>query len=100
MDWTEIILAVIALIGAVLTGVVVPYLKSKLSADQLETLDYWLRVLIAAAETEFKGAGMGEQKKQWVIKELAKTGLKFDESEVSNAIDGLCRELTASAVIN
>ena len=100
MEVTEIFLAILTLISAVVTGIIVPLVKSKLNADHLAKLDYWLNVLIAAAETEFNGEKMGEKKKEWVISELKKIGLKFDEKAVSSAIDGLCRELTSTGVIN
>ena len=100
MNWTEIILAVLALMGAVVTGIVIPLIKSKLSTAQLEKLDYWMRVLIAAAETQITGEKMGEQKKAWVLDQLERTGLMFDRDVVSKAIDGICRELTADLVIN
>ena len=43
---------------------------------------------------------MGEAKKQWVLDRLADMGLQFDKATISAAIDGICRELTARAVIN
>lgn len=100
MNWTEIILAVLGLLSAVLTGFLIPYIKGKLSTSQLEKLDYWIRTLIAAAETEFQGEQMGAKKKAWVLDQLETTGLKFDRDAVGKAIDGLCRVLTAQAVIN
>lgn len=100
MQTTDVICAIIALVGAVFTGIVIPYVKSKLNKDQLDVLNYWLNVLIAAAETNFKGVSMGAAKKEWVIEQLQEMGLKFDEEAVSAAIDGLCRELTSAGVIN
>lgn len=100
METTDIILAVIALISAIVTGVIIPLVKSKLNSEQLSVVDYWLNVLIAAAETEFNGEKMGAAKKEWVINQLHALGLKFDEEAVSSAIDGLCRDLTSKGVIN
>jgi hypothetical protein len=99
MDWTKILLAVLTIIGAVITGMLIPWFKSKLNEDQLNKLDYWLRIFIAAAETAF-GNGTGEAKKQWVLERIKSLGLNFDAQAVSDAIDALCRELTAAAVIN
>lgn len=100
MEITDIILAVLALISAIVTGIVIPLVKSKLNNEQLDMLDYWLNVLIAAAETKYKGQSMGAQKKEWVLNELQEMGLKFDVEAVSAAIDGLCRDLTSKGVIN
>ena len=99
MDWTKVFLALLTIIGAVITGMLIPWFKSKLNAEQLNKLDYWLRIFIAAAETAF-GKGEGAKKKQWVLERICSLGLTFDLDAVSDAIDGLCRELTAAAIIN
>ena len=107
MDATQILLAVIALIGAVVTGILVPFIKIKidsakatLDAMQLDKLNYWTRTLIAAAESAFTGSGQGKKKTDWVIQQLHDLGLSFDAAVVKSAIKGLCRELTAGEVIN
>lgn len=100
MDWTEIILGIIGLVGAVLTGILIPYFKNKLSKEQLETIDYWIRIACAAMETKYQGESMGAVKKAEVLNFLRDMGLKFDEEIVSTKIDALCRELTAEGVIN
>jgi len=99
MDYTEIILAVIAVIGAVVTGVLIPWIKSKMDEGQLAKLDFWLRIFIAAAETAY-GSGMGQEKKAYVIAKIKALGFDFDEEIVSDAIEALCRELTAEDIIN
>lgn len=99
MDWTKVLLAALTLIGVVLTGILIPWFRSKLNAEQLNKLDYWLRIFIAAAETAF-GNGTGEAKKQWVLERIKSLGLNFETQAVSDAIDALCRELTAAAIIN
>jgi len=99
MDYTEIILAVIAVIGAVVTGVLIPWIKSKMDEGQLAKLDFWLRIFIAAAETAY-GSGMGQEKKAYVIAKIKALGFDFDDEIVSDAIEALCRELTAEDIIN
>lgn len=99
MDYTEIILAVIAVIGAVVTGVLIPWIKSKMDEGQLAKLDFWLRIFIAAAETAY-GSGMGKEKKAYVIAKIKALGFDFDDEIVSDAIEALCRELTAEDIIN
>jgi Na+-translocating ferredoxin:NAD+ oxidoreductase RnfG subunit len=100
MDWTQIILAVIALIAAVVTGLLIPLMQEKIGAERLEKMNYWLKVLIAAAETAFPDRGMGGKKSEWVMLALQKLGLGFDAGIVRDAITGLCRKLTADGVIN
>lgn len=100
MDYTQIILAIIALIGAVLTTFVIPWIRRKLNESQLKDLRFYLKILVAAAETMFSDEGTGAEKKQWVIDQLAKYGIHFDEELISDAIEAMVRELTATGVIN
>ena len=104
LDLTQIIVAILTLIGIIITSVVVPYYKSKTTAEQQAKVDYWLRIFIAAAETAYTEQGMGEKKKKQVLDNITewaeKHGIKIDIDEILVAIDGLCRELTASKVIN
>lgn len=97
---TQIIVGVIGLVSLVLTGVLIPFLRSRMSAAQLEQLDYWVQVLVAAAETMYTAGGTGEAKKAWVYEQLQRCGIKFDVVAVDAAIEAAVRELTANGVIN
>lgn len=100
MDYTQIILTFMALLGAIITTVIVPWIRRKLSESQQRNLEFYLRILVAAAETAFKDEGAGAEKKQWVIDRLSEYGIRFDVDLVSDAIEAMVRELTASVVIN
>lgn len=107
INWTPIILGIIALISTVVTVIIKPLVakkieevKGSLSAQQRETLDYWMGIFIAAAESVYVGANLGEKKATWVVEQLQKLGLEFDEATVRTAIIGMCRDLTAKGVIN
>lgn len=107
INWTPIILGIIALISAIFTTIVKPLVQKKIeeakanmTAQQRETLDYWLTIMIAAAESVYIGANLGEKKATWVIEQLHKLDLMFDEATVRTAIMGMCRDLTAKGVIN
>ena len=43
---------------------VVPYLKSKTSKEQRETIMFWVSVAVSAAEQIFNERGMGAEKKK------------------------------------
>lgn len=63
INWTELIIGIASII---VTAVLVPLLREKSKQIKTETLNYWLRTLMSAAETYFSD-GEGKQKKQWVI---------------------------------
>lgn len=86
-DVTPIVQAVIALIAAIVTAFVVPWVKSKTTAAQQEQLLVWAKLAVAAAEQIYAGPGRGEEKKKWVIDWLASKGLKVDEATVEAAVE-------------
>lgn len=86
IDITPIVNAAIALIGAGVSVFLIPWLKSQTTEAQRKELTAWVKIGVAAAEQLYKGAGRGEEKKQYVIDFLKQKGFKVDEESVSNAI--------------
>lgn len=91
-DITTIIQAVIALAAAVITTFVVPWIKSKTTAEQRVQLTAWVKIAVAAAEQIYKGSGRGDEKKQYVIEFLNKNGISFNEDVVNAAVKQLNSE--------
>ena len=95
-DITYIILGLIIIVGGLITGLGLPLLRSKLSAEQIATLKSIVRIAVYAAEQLF-GAKMGPDKKsfalQYAKKLLAKLHLTFDESAVDAAIEAQVKEM-------
>lgn len=92
IDLTQIILAIIALISAVLTGFVIPWLKTKLTDHQYDTLATLVRVGVFAAEQVFT-SDMWKEKKQYVVDLLLENGYKVDVTAVDALIEATVREL-------
>lgn len=97
IDLTPIIEALIALISAIITLVILPkvrkYLTEKLSAEQRENLKQWVKVGVAAAE-QLYGSHTGQQKKDYVVSFLLSKGLVFDADEVTALIESEVYKLT------
>lgn len=68
----QIVLGVISVLGAVLTGIVVPFVKEKIGNEKLAKYEQWASMAVECAEMLFKEQGMGEQKKQYVVDFLNK----------------------------
>lgn len=68
----QIILGVVSILGAILTGIVVPFVKEKIGNEKLAKYEEWALMAVECAEMLFKEQGMGEQKKQYVIDFLNK----------------------------
>lgn len=77
IDLTTLINALIALMAAVITAFVIPWIRSKTTAQQRELLESVVRTLVFAAE-QLYGAGRGEEKLQYVIDRLRMQGYTVD----------------------
>lgn len=99
IDITPIVNAAIALIGAGVSVFLIPWLKSQTTEAQRKELTAWVKIGVAAAEQLYKGAGRGEEKKQYVIDFLKqKGGFKVDEESVINAIEAAVKQLNTEGL--
>ena len=87
IDLTPVMEAVIALIVAVITAFVIPWLKGKISADKLEQIKLWVTVAVEAAEQLYKGSGRGEEKKAYVVQFLQEKGFTLDPDSLDKLIE-------------
>ena len=93
IDLTGLFEAIIALIAALITAFLIPYLKRKAGAEKFETIKSWVTVAVQAAEMIFRETGMGEQKKAYVIAFLNEKGYDLDYDTLSNLIESAVLEL-------
>lgn len=87
IDLTPVMEAVIALIVAVITAFVIPWLKGKISTDKLEQIKLWVTVAVEAAEQLYKGSGRGEEKKAYVVQFLQEKGFTLDLDSLDKLIE-------------
>ena len=92
IDLTQIILAIITLIGALITRYLIPWIKSKLSDNQYETFCTLIRVGVYAAEQLFTSE-QWKEKKQYVVDLLKENGYEVDSTAVDAMIEATVREL-------
>ena len=96
IDVTDIIVAVIGVIGAILTGIVFPLIKAKVTNEQWQTIASYAVAGVQAAEIIF-GAGQGEQKfawaKEYIEKECEAHGIKIDVDTIKVAIENAWKGL-------
>lgn len=96
IDVTEIVVALIGLMSLVITSVIVPLMKSKLTNTQWQMVRTYALAGVQAAEILI-GSGKGKEKLDWAtqyIKEQCKThGIKVDESTVRVAIENAWNQL-------
>lgn len=92
IDLTQIILAIITLIGGLIARYVIPWIKSKLDDRQLDLLNSAVRIGVFAAEQLFN-SDQGKEKKAYVVDLLKKSGYEVDSVAVDALIEATVKEL-------
>lgn len=92
-DITNIIILLIGLFGAIVTALLIPYLRSRTTASQLDKFLTWVGVAVSAAEQIYTGLKRGAEKKAYVKGFLEKKGYTYDEDTVNAALEAAVNEL-------
>ena len=97
MNITQIILGIIAIIGAIIGLFVIPYLRTHMTSEQITILTGIAQTVVYAAEKIF-GAKMGADKLDYALRLakalLQKKGLTFDDDVVRAAIEAQVQQLS------
>ena len=96
IDVTEVVAALIGFLSIIITTVVFPLIKSKLTNSQWETIKNYALAGVQAAEIII-GAGNGikkfEKAKQYIEKQCAAHGIKMDTDTIQIAIENAWKDL-------
>ena len=89
----KIILAVIGLLGTIITVVVVPYIRSRTTETQRANIYTIVMLAVQAAEQIYFKPGEGEKKKQYVINYLGSKGIKLTVEDLNIFIESAVNEM-------
>lgn len=92
IDLTPIFQAIIALLAALVTTKLIPWIKSKTSYQQQQNLAAAARIAVYAAE-QLYGSGNGETKLEYAIKALEGIGYHLDKAVLRLAIENAVRAM-------
>ena len=92
IDLTQIILAVITLLFGLLMRYVIPNIKAKTNANQMELIRAAVKSAVYAVEQLYKSKP-GQEKKQLVIEFLKKQGYIFNDTDIEDRINYLIEEI-------
>ena len=97
MDLTQIMVILMTLVSAVMTGILFPLIRSKVSAAQWELIKEFAVAGVQAAEIIFNAQGKGEEKLEWVTEYIEKQckahGIEIDMDTVRVAIENAWKDL-------
>lgn len=94
MDITTILEALITLAVALVSAIIIPYIKSKHSAEDLADFLKWVEIGVAAAEQLYNST-QGAEKKMFVLEYLTDRGYYIDENDMHVAIEAAVNKLHA-----
>ena len=96
MDLTQIMVILVTLVSAVMTGILFPLIRSKVSAAQWELIKEFAIAGVQAAEI-LLGAGNGkekfEQAKRYIEQQCKKYGIKMDADAIQVAVENAWKDL-------
>ena len=92
MDITNVFTAFIALLLALLSAFVIPWLKRKVSAQDMAELLEWVDIAVAAAQQLYHQAD-GEKRLQHALGVLADKGFDVNDKAVRNAVEAAVLKL-------
>ena len=96
-DYTFIFELIITVLSAVISCLIIPYLKKSLSEEKREKLLYWTEIAVRAAE-QIYGSKTGKQKKEYVISFLLSKGIVFDVDEVTALVESEVQKLNSNYI--
>ena len=92
IDLTPILEAIIALIAALVTYKLIPWIKAKTTESQQAILMATVRTLVYAAE-QLYGAGKGKEKFTYVRQKLQEKGFDIDVDAIEAAVKEVTIEI-------
>lgn len=97
IEITQIIIVLIGLMGVIITSVIVPLMKSKLTQNQWDMLMSYAVAGVQAAEIIFNAQGKGTEKFEWakeyIEAQCKKHGIKIDMDTIQVAIESAWKSL-------
>lgn len=88
-----IIVALIGLLGTVITAFLVPLLKEKLTKERRVKLHHSIMTAVLAAEQIFNQPGMGDRKKDYVIDYLMSKNINITREDLNIFIEAAVNEM-------
>lgn len=89
----QIILAVIAVLGALISSVLIPFIKAKTTNTQQDMIQTLVKLAVQSAEQIFNRTGSGVDKKAYVLSILRAKGLPVDEAQLDIIVEAFVYQM-------
>lgn len=94
-DLTPVCNAFLALLAAIITAFVIPWIKNRTSAQDREAMLVWVDIAVAAAEQLYHNLN-GAERKAYVLDFLAGKGYSINDQALNSAIEAAVLRLHKS----
>lgn len=98
VDLTPLFQAIIGIASVLITGFLLPWLKTKFSAEQLAKAQNWVAIGVYAAEKLY-GAGNGDSKLAYVEALLAQHRIRLDMQTLKALVDSEIKRMEQSSAL-
>ena len=92
VNLTPLFEAIITVLAAIITTYIVPWIKGKLSEQQMTKIQNWVSIAVYAAEKLY-GAGNGAEKLAYAESILRSKGIELDTDELKALIDSEIQQM-------
>ena len=99
INLTPIADAVITLVALLITTFLIPWLKRRAGAEKFAEIEKSTKIAVNAAEMIYKGSGMGEKKKEYVVNYLKAKGYTLDMDTVGALIEAAVLDMKMKAPV-
>lgn len=87
----------IPIFGAIMMYIIVPYIKSKTTKEQLNEVKFWAEMAVGGAEQIFNYKHAGKEKKEFVLEFLHEKGFtEVSAEDLELIMEAMVRELNNS----
>lgn len=99
-DLTPVVQALLTLAGAVITCVVVPFIRSKTTMAQQQELEKWVAIAVSAAEQLYQGSKRGKEKKEYVMTWLESRDIYLNDATLDAMVESAVYNLKQNGLIS
>ena len=92
IDFTPLFEALIGLLAAIVTIYLIPWIKTRLTSDQIAKARMVVEIAVYAAEKAY-GPGRGKEKLEYAEQILAAHGVKLDAQRLVTMIDAEIKKM-------
>ncbi len=98
VDLTPLLQAIIGIASVLVTGFLIPWLKTRFSAEQLTKAQNWVQIGVYAAEKLY-GAGNGDSKLAYVEALLAQHRIRLDTQTLKALVDSEIKRMEQGSAV-